>query len=100
MANFPENYNLFAEKIQQNLHKQINNIGGNYSKLDTNQIKWENLSCFYYDSEGDRNDLSDDEDLESAKEYAQSKNLRRLECGLTTKQGQSIDSYLMYLNQM
>jgi hypothetical protein len=45
-------------------------------------IEWPTVTCFYEDSEGDMNVVSEDEDLKDAYKYLQSKRLDHLELSI------------------
>ena len=49
-------------------------------------IDWTDVTCFYEDSEGDMNVISEDEDLVDALKYAQAKSMKALECSIVPKQ--------------
>jgi hypothetical protein len=49
-------------------------------------INWTAVTCFYEDSEGDMNVISEDEDLVDAQRYYESKRLKRLELSILDKE--------------
>ena len=53
---------------------------------EKNAIDFQNSVCFYEDSEGDFNVLSEDEDLADAATYVQEHNQKALKCSIVTKQ--------------
>jgi hypothetical protein len=48
-------------------------------------IDWTQIACFYEDSEGDMNVISEDEDLVDAFQYFKSKQLKTLELSIVDK---------------
>ncbi len=48
------------------------------------------MACYYEDSEGEKNYLSQDEDLEDASKYKKDKRLKQLACYVERRDGQQI----------
>ena len=49
------------------------------NKRNTNpKLQWEEVSCYYLDSEGDKNFLSEEEDLADALKYKDDKKMKHL----------------------
>ena len=48
-------------------------------------IDWTKVTCFYEDSEGDMNVISEDEDLNDAQKYFKSKRRKQLEISILEK---------------
>lgn len=48
------------------------------------------MLCYYEDSEGDKNYLSEDEDLKDALKYKNDKKMNKLRCKVIRKDGRQI----------
>ena len=64
-----------------------NNIADRSDRKKRRQqlIDWTQIACFYEDSEGDMNVISEDEDLVDAFQYFKSKQLKTLELSIIDK---------------
>ena len=72
------NQSGFRDLIDQNLSMR----DGRDKKKRQQLINWTKVTCFYEDSEGDLNVISEDEDLNDAHKYSASKGLSQLELSI------------------
>jgi hypothetical protein len=70
----------FQSMLDNNLSMRDKSIRDKAKRQPT--INWTQVTCFYEDSEGDMNVISEDEDLNDAYKYYQTKRFKRLELSI------------------
>ena len=79
----------FAKLIDNNINQRVGDEeskrGGRKQKREKNTIDFQSSVCFYEDSEGDFNVISEDEDLADASTYVLQHNSKALKCTIITK---------------
>ena len=90
----PVSMQEFKRNVQQKFLNQVNAAPGEpdegreargKKKGDKNTIDFQNSVCFYEDSEGDFNVISEDEDLIDASTYVTQKSQKALTCTIVGK---------------
>ena len=76
---------LIDNNISQRAGDEESKRGGRKQKRQKNTIDFQNSVCFYEDSEGDFNVISEDEDLADASTYVLQHNSKALKCTIVTK---------------
>ena len=76
---------LIDNNISQRAGEEESKRGGRKQKREKNTIDFQNSVCFYEDSEGDFNVISEDEDLADASTYVLQHNSKALKCTIVTK---------------
>jgi hypothetical protein len=85
---FIESKFLDYNQYPQNMQSQFSN-NVSQSQAST-KLKWQDVACYNEDSEGEKNYLSQDEDLEDASKYKKDKRLKQLACFVERRDGQQI----------
>lgn len=87
IAKFPQKVDelkLYLDKVAL-----LESVSPEY-KVDGNRdersVHWDDMMCYYVDSEGDLNVISEDEDLEEAHAYMQAKSMKMLRVELKDKE--------------
>lgn len=78
----------FASMIDRSIRNrnEESKAGGRKPKREKNTVDFQNSVCFFEDSEGDFNVLSEDEDLADATTYVLQHNYKALKCNIVPKQ--------------
>ena len=100
-SQFPPSIHELRESLEDSLaHKAFENLDQNQREMiESLNLNWGDFRCYFYDSDGDRNDLSDDEDLAVAQLYSRKKKVELLECGLEEKKGQNLEQVIFNIQQ-
>jgi hypothetical protein len=75
----------FKNFLDDNLANRRGKKKGQAANRRVQLIDWTQVTCFYEDSEGDMNVISEDEDITDAHMYYQSKELKSLKCAIVER---------------